>query len=174
MSPEEYRQAVHDHSDRVHSYAAWLLRDLEEARDVMQDALMKLWINHPLVHPGAARTWLLKAVCRMCMDRVRRRPPRPLGRTIDLGALTPSSAMNPLPDSIAIDREQRSALTEALGTLPIRERALILLREVQNLSYEELSEVLEMPLGSIKGTLHRARQRLREMLLLREPKEVGQ
>jgi RNA polymerase sigma-70 factor (ECF subfamily) len=172
MSPEEYRQAVHDHSDRVHAYAAWLLRDLEEARDVTQDAFMKLWINHALVHPGAARTWLLKAACRMCMDRVRRRPPRPLGRTIDLGALTHGKGLSPLPDSIAIDHEQRRALTEALGALPIRERALILLREVQNLSYEELSNVLDMPLGSIKGTLHRARERLREMVLLGESKEV--
>ncbi|MCZ6836308.1 MAG: RNA polymerase sigma factor [Planctomycetota bacterium] len=162
MSPQEYRQAVHEHSNRVHSYAAWLLRDLEESRDVTQDALMKLWINHEKVVPEAARSWLLKAVYRMCIDRVRRRPPRALGRTIDLAALTPGHS--PIPEHRSINEEQSRALSEALGLLPIRERALILLREVQQLSYAELSEVFEMPLGSIKGTLHRARQNLREVL----------
>ncbi len=171
MSPEDFKQAVDQHSDRIHSYAAWLLRDLEESRDVTQDALMKLWINHKLVAPEAARTWLLKAVYRMCMDRVRRRPPRPLGRTADLAALTPSAS--PIPEHESMNEESRQALGLALGTLPIRERAIILLREVQQLSYEELSTVLDMPLGSVKATLHRARQSLREQLMAEPIKEAG-
>ena len=108
MSPEQFKHATHEVSDRVHAYAAWLLRDLEEARDVTQDAFMKLWINHKLVAPEAARTWLLKAVYRMCMDRVRRRPPRPLGRTADLAALTPSAS--PIPEHEAMNAELQTAM----------------------------------------------------------------
>lgn len=55
MTPEQFKQSVLEHSDRIHSHAAWLLRDLEEARDVTQEALMKLWINHHKIAPEAAR-----------------------------------------------------------------------------------------------------------------------
>ena len=171
MTPECYKQAAHEHSDRIHSYAVWLLRDLEEARDVTQDALMKLWINHQVVAPEAARAWLLKTVYRMCMDRVRRRIPRPLGRSIDLSALTPDHS--PVPEQGAITEETRQAIGRALGALPIRDRAIILLREIQALSYEELSAVLDMPLGSVKATLHRARARLRDEMLAQTSEEVS-
>ena len=170
MTPDQFKQATHDHSDRVHSYAVWLLRDLEEARDVTQDALMKLWINHSKVEPEAARAWLLKAIYRMCMDRIRRRPPRPLGRTIDLAALTPASS--PLPEAEAMNEDTRAALSRALGALSLRDRAIILLREKQELSYTELSAVMEMPLGSVKATLFRARERLREEFLAQMAEEV--
>ena len=170
MTPDQFKQAAQDHSDRVHSYAVWLLRDLEEARDVTQDALMKLWINHNKIEPEATKAWLLKAIYRMCMDRIRRRPPRPLGRTIDLAALTP--ATSPLPEAGAMDEESRNALSRALGALPLRDRAIILLREIQELSYAELSTVLEMPLGSVKATLFRARERLREEILSQLAEEM--
>ena len=132
---------------------------------------MKLWINHPLVAREAARAWLLKTVYRMCMDRVRRRIPRPLGRPIDLSALTPDHS--PVPEREAINDEVRHAIGRALGALPIRDRAIILLREIQELSYEDLSTVLDMPLGSVKGTLHRARQRLREEMLAQSISEAS-
>ncbi len=132
---------------------------------------MKLWINHQVVVPEAARAWLLKTVYRMCMDRVRRRIPRPLGRPIDLTALTPDHS--PVPEHGAITEETRHAIGRALGALPIRDRAIILLREIQELSYEELATVLDMPLGSVKATLHRARVRLREAMLAQASEEVS-
>ena len=157
MEPERFKQVTLDHKDRLYTYAARLLGDVEEARDVTQEALMRLWIDRHRVVREATTTWLLRTTYRLCMDRLRRRRRRAPGNR-DLTDLVGDHEHDP--SEIVSQREQRAALVRALDVLPFRDRAIILLRDVQGLSYDELTAVLDMPLGSIKAALHRARQRL--------------
>ena len=71
MTPDGFRRIITSEMDRVHGSATWLLRDPEEARDVTQEAFMRLWIDHERIAPEAARTWLLRTAYRLCVDRMR-------------------------------------------------------------------------------------------------------
>ncbi len=73
MRRNEYRKVVMTAGDRLHSFAAWMLRDREEARDVTQEAFLRLWEHRERVRPASARSWLLRTSHRLCMDRIRKR-----------------------------------------------------------------------------------------------------
>ncbi len=164
METEGYRRVVLAHKDRVFSYAAYLLGDSEEARDVAQESLLRLWQHHRSIEEvGAARAWLLRTAHRLCLDRIRVRSSRSVGGPDSLLDL-PGEA-NAEPEHAASSRELSQALLRALESLGARDRAVLLMREVEGMSYQELAMALEVPLGTLKAVLHRARERLRQRLL---------
>ena len=108
---------------------------------------------------GAARAWLLRTAHRLILDRWRKRSPR----FVDLsGVLAASTDRGPLDDAIAA--EETRTLADALGNLPWRDRALLILREQHRLPLADVGHVLDMPIGTVKGALHRAQRRLCEAL----------
>ncbi len=162
MTNEEFERVVRNHGSRVHSHAVWMLRDREEARDVSQEALVRLWKHRGEVHEAAAREWLLRTAHRLCIDRARRRAAR---REVPEGPAE-SEAADPAPDPARVLDSSRlgSRLESALLGLSPRNRAIVLLREVEGLGYEEVAEALGIPLGTLKAALHRSREKLREAL----------
>lgn len=162
MTKEAFERVVRQWGSRVHSHAVWMLRDREEARDVAQEALMRLWKHREEVHEAGAREWLLRTAHRLCIDRSRRLsvlrevPDGPAG--IETADPAPGPAR--LADSALLGKRLESAL---LGLSP-RNRAVVLLREVEGLGYEEIAESLSIPLGTLKAALHRSREKLREAL----------
>lgn len=162
MTNETFERVVREHGNRVHSHAVWMLRDREEARDVAQEALVKLWQHRDEVPEEAARGWLLTTAHRLCIDRARRRSARPeVSRELpDLHPVDPA----PGPERVAASSCLGDRLEAALRTLSPRDRAAVLLREVEGLAYEEIVQVLGVPLGTLKAALHRSREKLREAL----------
>jgi RNA polymerase sigma-70 factor (ECF subfamily) len=163
MSQEMLNQALRNHGDRVYSYAAWLLGDAEEARDVVQEGFIRLWQHRDRVDPPAAGTWLTRTVHHLCLDRFRRRAARPhvpLHEADNIPSDPPRSAEHALELS-----ETQATLAAALANLPPRDRALIILREMHALTYQEIGAVLELPTTALKPALHRARRRLRDALV---------
>jgi RNA polymerase sigma-70 factor (ECF subfamily) len=162
MDGDTYRQAVLTHKNRVFGYAVRLLGDRDDARDVAQEALVRLWEHREKVPEGAAaRAWLLKTAHRLCVDRARasawavepEQPDLAVDIAVDLAAHSPEAR--------ASTRQLGDALAATLSALAPRDRAALLLRDVEGLSYEECAEVLEVPLGTLKAILHRARERAR-------------
>jgi RNA polymerase sigma-70 factor (ECF subfamily) len=167
MEAEAYRQAVLELKDRVFGYAAQLLRDREEARDVTQEALIRLWEHRETVtDPAAAKPWLLRTAHNLCIDRLRQRRTRGTAALDDVAE--PVADAGSAPDRPSDARALRAEVERALGRIPPRDRALLLLREVHGHSYEELAALVDAPIGTLKSLLHRARARLRrEVELLR-------
>lgn len=166
MTTVEFESAVRDNKDRVYGYARSLLRDAEDARDAAQECLVKLWQHRDHVDPGpGCRNWLLRSVHNLCIDKLRRRGVR---REVDPeeGAETPD--LRPGPERLAASSRTADLLERALLSLHDRDRAIVLLREVEGLPYEEIAGILGMNLGTLKATLHRARERLRRDLLRQE------
>ena len=163
MSQDEYRQLVMRHKDRLHTYAVWLLQNREEARDVAQETLMRLWQHRGAVHNGASKAWLLKTTYRLCIDRLRKRATRPQVNLADLSVV--QADRGPGPEHDAMMADLRGAIGRALATLSPRDKAVILMREMSGMSYEEMAGVLDVPLGTLKVTLHRARERMRRELV---------
>ena len=163
MNDAEFEGAVRQHSDRVHSHAIWVLRDREEARDVAQEALVSLWKHRTEVVEPAARSWLLRTTYRLCLDRMRRRRSRAEVDGESLVPVLPDPA--PGPERAAASARLGDHIERALSALPARDRAVVLLREVEGLPYDEIARALDLPLGTLKAVLHRSRERLRVALV---------
>ena len=166
MTTVEFESAVREHKDRVYGYARTILRDAEDARDAAQECLVKLWQHRDHVEPGpGCRNWLLRSVHNLCIDRIRRRGVR---REVDHDDAPEPVDVRPGPDRLAASSRTAEVLERALLSLHERDRALVLLREVEGLPYDEIAGILGMNLGTLKATLHRARERLRRDLIRQE------
>ncbi len=163
MTDDGFERVVHEHKDRVHGYAFWMLRDRDEARDVSQEVLVRLWQHRERVPGEAIRAWLLRTTHHLCVDRLRRRAVRSGPSLEDLAPTLHDGT--PGPDRSAASEELGRRIGEALQALSPRDRAIVLMREVQGMAYEEIAQVLDLPLGTLKASLHRARERLRRDLM---------
>jgi RNA polymerase sigma-70 factor (ECF subfamily) len=163
MENAAYEQAATLHKDRVHSYAAHMLRDREEARDVAQEALVRLWQNRGQVDKEGARLWLMRTTHNLCIDRIRKRKVR---GEVDGEKLIPIEPdVSPGPQQLTESGELGKMIDEALGMLSPVDRAVVVMREVQGLPYSDIADALDLPLGTLKARLHRARERLRTRLV---------
>jgi RNA polymerase sigma-70 factor (ECF subfamily) len=162
MDREEYEVAVRRHKDRAHSHAAWVLHSLDDARDVAQEALLKLWVHRHKVRTGTVGPWLLRTTHNLCLDRLRRRRVRPQVDPEHLDTMV--DCENPDPSRSAEATELGKMIATALGSLPPRDRSAVLMREVHGMTYEEIATAIDAPLGTIKSIIHRSRERLRRTL----------
>ena len=163
MDDRGFERAVALHKDRVHAYATMMLRDAVEAQDVAQEALVRLWRHRQRVDEPGARPWLTRTAHNLCVDRLRRRRVR--SEVADGDTLVDrQSDGNPGPQQQAEAGEIGTRIARALATLSEIDRAVIVLREVQGLPYDEIASALGLPLGTLKARLHRAREKLRSSL----------
>lgn len=167
MDVDAYQRTVLALKDTVFSYATFLLGDPEEARDIAQEALIRLWVRRDRVaDEAAARPWLVRTAHNLCLDRIRSAKVSRIGAYADPEALAAIAADGEAaPDRRAALRETTEAISGALALLAPRDRGVLLMREVHGLRYDEMAEVLGLPLGTLKAVVHRARERFREKLL---------
>lgn len=163
MRESDYESVVTMHKDRVHSYAMTILRNPAEAQDAAQEALIRLWEHRTSVPLDGARPWLLRTTHNLCIDHIRRRKVRSeIGEGDDYVAARPD--VTPGPQQLAESSDLRRSIDDAIDQLSPEDRAVIVMREVQQLPYDEIATALELPLGTLKARLHRARERLRTKL----------
>jgi RNA polymerase sigma-70 factor (ECF subfamily) len=163
MRNEAFEKAVMVHKDRVHAYAAWMLGNSEEAQDVAQEAMIRLWQHRGQVNGQGARPWLMRTTYNLCIDSIRKRKVR---SEVDEGdaVIERQQGKNPDAARLTASGELGLAIRKALEGMQPQDRAVIVMREVQGLPYGEIAEALDLPLGTLKARLHRARDRLRDKL----------
>jgi RNA polymerase sigma-70 factor (ECF subfamily) len=159
---EKYRQ-------RVWRLAFQVLRDREEAWDCAQDAFVRAFQSLGSFRGQSAfYTWLFRIAMNVATDRLRSRgaQARAFGTQPIPAEEWEHTAPDPAaqPDQAALSAERRDRITEALGTLPPNARAIIMLSDVEGLSYREIATVLNCPIGTVMSRLHNARKRLRMAL----------
>ena len=162
---EKYRQ-------RVWRLAYNLLRDREEAWDVAQEAFIRAYQALPSFRGQSAfYTWLYRIVMNVAADRARARGAR--GRAFgtervpeeDWERVLPDQrGADESPDAVAARGEQRQKIMRALDALPEHHRRIVVLSDLEGLSYREIAETLEIPMGTVMSRLHNARKRLRDAL----------
>ncbi len=163
MDHEAFERVVREHKDRIYSYAARMLRGTAEAQDVAQEALVKLWQHRERVEGQTAHFWLRRTAHNLCIDKIRRRKASPEVSTELQESLSPDTRLGPA--RLAEAAELGGRIEQELARLPERDRAVLLLREVQGLPYAEIAQILDVPLGTLKARLHRAREQLRTRLI---------
>ncbi len=170
--PEAFRALVDATHETVFRLAAALVQDRDEAADVTQETYVRAWGRiDELRDGGAALGWLCRIARNVAHDRRRSwwsRIRAPLDALA--GEASPPEAA---PDASVASAERARAVRAALAGLPETHRVVLALREVEGLSYEELSEALGVPVGTVESRLHRARAALAKRLGNLRDEEVG-
>ena len=164
---ERFERVVLPHLDDAYTLARYLLRDEHDAQDAVQDAVLRALRYFESYREGDARAWLLAIVRNCCLSWHRRQ--RIQRASVSLGerdgdAELPDIGAGRETDARAIAGSDRAAIERALATLPVEFREVVVLREVQELSYKEISDVVGVPIGTVMSRLARARKRLAEAL----------
>jgi RNA polymerase sigma factor (sigma-70 family) len=156
---------IAEHQRRVFTLAVYLLEDHEEAEDVTQEVLIQYWRRGHEVASERLGAWLLRVTRNLCIDRIRARSSRRSRLTV-AGAdwMLEAPDRNPGPEGRLRGSQLGEAIRRALADLAEPYRSVVILREIQGLAYDEISETLEMPLNTVRVTLHRARKKLRHEL----------
>jgi len=158
------------HLDAAYNLARWLTRDPSDADDVVQDACVRALRYIGAARTGDARPWLLTIVRRAFYDWLARNRP---GDMVGEEALADLAAPGPGPEQAALARADADALEEALAALPLPYREVLVLREIEELSYKQIADVADIPIGTVMSRLARARAMLQRSPLLREVREAA-
>jgi len=163
---QAFEKMVAQHRDRVFTYSWYCLGDRDDAEDVTQEVLVRLWKNWDEMEEPRLVPWLIHVTRNLCIDTLRRRKTyRGLVADDPEGlAMSQVASPTPSPSANAESADLGARVERALRTLPEPYRTIVILREVQDFKYEEISEALAMPLNTVKVYLHRGRRKLRERL----------
>ncbi len=166
-----FRQAIEQHRDRVYTLAYYHLGNSQEAEDVTQEALVRLWEHWEEVGSRQSpRPWLIRVTRNLCIDRHRRaRRNQETFTALDDPETLEVQAADPGPAGAYEAVEIRARLESAIQQLEEPQRSVVILREIEELSYLEIAEALDLSIDQVKVTLHRARKKLRKELMERVP-----
>jgi len=166
-----FEQLVLRHQRYVFNLAYRVLGDYTEAEDITQEAFVRVWRGLSGFR-GQARftTWLYRIVHNLCLNRLPGLQ-RELLQTEPLEEVLADPGPSPA-DLFAV-REQMAFLHAQMDRLPEKYRLVLTLRYLQHLSYDEIAAALEMPMGTVKTHIHRARRLLRERLRQWEEHTTG-
>src|SRR5262245_35640208 len=161
-SDESFDEVVLPHLNAAHRLARWLMRNEDDADDVVQEASLRALRYFRTFTGGDGRAWFLRIVRNTCsgwpgnrieavtdsFDEEQHRSPRPVSD----------------PETLLLQTDDATLIARALRHLPDRFHRLLVLRELEGLSYRQLADVLGIPMGTVMSSLSRARQALRRAL----------
>jgi len=155
-----FRQLVERHIDRAFGIALRIVRSRADAEDVVQDAMLKVWVHRGQWQHGRAKfsTWLYRVVTNRCIDLYRQ------PRTDNVDAVP--EPVDTQPDVVsAMQREEVTQMLEnAMQRLPDQQRVAVILSYHENMSNGEIAEVMDTTIAAVESLLKRGRQQLRELL----------
>lgn len=150
--------------DQLYNFAHWLAQDRTEAEDLVQETYVKALKGFSSFQAGTNfRAWMYRILRNTFLTS---RTGLKATATVELDSDdSPELSAGPeTPETILIDNSQHQLLQSAIESLPVRFREILLLCEVEEMSYQEISETLSIPIGTVMSRLSRARKALRESL----------
>jgi RNA polymerase sigma-70 factor (ECF subfamily) len=150
------------HFDAAYNLARCLMRNETDAEDLVQEVYLRA-IHFPSFRGGDGRAWLLTIV-RDCYDRLKQKGSRGQSTVFD-EAVCSAGRQTSNPETLLILEERAELVRQSLAELPPEYREVIVLRELEQLSYREIANIAGIPLGTVMSRLNRARQRLQKSLL---------
>ncbi len=153
--------------DRLYNFAHWLTRNREEAEDLVQETYAKALKGFSSFRLGTDfRAWMFR-ILRNTFLTSRTGLRATMTLSLDSEEEKPAlAAENDTPETILIERSNRQQVQSAIDELPVHFREILLLCEVEEMSYQEIAETLSIPIGTVMSRLSRARKTLRDALQL--------
>lgn len=157
---ELYAHLVKHYQERLYRYAFGMVRDPDAAADMVQDSFIKAYTHLSTSQVHCFGAWLFRILRNRCTDYLRQHRLR----DVPLEADAPYASSRDLPDEDLERAELGAAVERALATLPEAQREAFLLKHVEGLSYEEMSELLDVGISALKMRVARAREALQAAL----------
>jgi RNA polymerase sigma factor (sigma-70 family) len=168
---QNFEKAALPHLSAAYNLARWLTRDETDAEDVVQEAYLRAFKHFGSFHGGDGRPWLLAIVRNTCYTWLQhnRSPELTISLADELHEIE-SKDLNP--EALLLQSADTQMVRQALEGLPAEFREAIVLRELEGLSYKQIADVAEIPVGTVMSRLARARKRLQQILKSQMHKET--
>lgn len=156
---EAYSHIINKYKNQLYATVLRMTRNPQDAQDFVQDAFIKVYRNlDKYKADGPFASWLYRVAINHCMDAFRKKQYSTVQVEID-----EEKVVNPNhPEIIFLKNEKSRQLERLVATLPNDERLIILLRYVNEVTYEEISEIMDIPISTVRNKLHRAKKKMRE------------
>ena len=154
MTPEQYNNCVDQQADGVYRFVLHNIRDSEKAKDIVQDTFEKLWINVTNVSYEKSKSYIFTTAYHTMVDKIRKEKKQGSWEEVKEIALSHSEHYSDL----------KKILSEAVGKLPEIQRSVVLLRDYEGYSYEEIGEITSLSESQVKVYIYRARVFLKEYI----------
>lgn len=167
-TPPSWEAIVEEHSARVYRLAYRLCGNQQDAEDLTQEVFIRVFKSLHRFEPGTFEGWLHRITTNLFLDGARRRQRI---RFDSLGEVAAErlESHTPPPGELMADSDLDHDIEAALAALPPDFRACVVLCDIEGLSYEEIAEVLDVKIGTVRSRIHRGRAQLREALRHRRP-----
>jgi RNA polymerase sigma factor (sigma-70 family) len=165
-----FEEALLPHLDAAHNLARWLLRNEDDAQDVVQEAYLRAFKSFGGFHGSNGRAWLLTIVRNTSYTLLKKNRAVDLTTTFDEEIHT-AGHESVSPATILEHSENAELIKEAMDELPVQFREILVLRHLEGLSYKEIADIAQIPPGTVMSRLSRARAELKEYLAARISKD---
>ncbi|HSD46230.1 MAG TPA: sigma-70 family RNA polymerase sigma factor [Pyrinomonadaceae bacterium] len=169
---ERFEEIALQHLGAAYSLARWLVPNEADAEDLVQEAYLRALKFFSGYYGGDSRAWLLTIVRNTCYTWLQRNRAQQLTESIDdnLDEVGPDFAD---PEVLLLQRVDAETVRDALTELPVQFREVVVLREMEGLSYKEIAVIVDIPIGTVMSRLKRGRKRLSALLVKRMGKEAN-
>src|SRR3954463_6873938 len=164
-----FEEAMLPHLHAAHNLARWLLRNEQDAQDVVQEAYLRAFKSFGGFHGTNGRSWLLTIVRNTAYTLLKKNRAVDLTTTFD-EEIHASDDESVTPATILEHSEDAELIKEAMDQLPVEFREILALRHQEGLSYKEIADIAQIPTGTVMSRLARARAKLKECLAARMSK----
>ncbi|MTD31234.1 RNA polymerase sigma factor SigW [Planomicrobium sp. YIM 101495] len=167
---ESYAEIVELYQHQLYQICYRMLGNKHEAEDIAQEAFTRAYVNlHTFDQNRKFSTWLFRIATNLCIDRIRKKKPshyldQEVRGTESLDMYSQIANDNPLPEEELMQMEVQERVQYEISRLPDKYRAAIVLKYIEELPLAEISEILDLPLGTVKTRIHRGREALRKQL----------
>ncbi len=159
-----FEEIILPHLDAAYNLVRWLTRKDADADDVVQEAYLRAFKFFDGFHGGDSRAWTLKIVRNTCYSWMQKNRAQEITSEFDEELHSVESGN---PETILIRNIDNRLLKQLLDELPLEFREIVVLRELEGLSYKEIADIADVPLGTVMSRLARARRRLQSNLVSR-------
>ncbi|PAE34577.1 RNA polymerase sigma factor SigW [Neobacillus sp. YX16] len=167
---DAFAEIVEIYSNSIFQLGYRMLGNRHEAEDIAQEAFIRAYVNIKSFNQDLKfSTWLFRIATNLCIDRIRKKKPdyyldAEVSGTDGLTMYSQLSSNSPLPENELESLELQETVQKEILKLPEKYRSVIVLKYMEELSLNEISEILDMPLGTVKTRIHRGREALRQQL----------
>ncbi len=168
VASPSFEDAVLPHIDAAYSLARWLTRNEADAEDVVQEAFLRALKFFRGFQGSDGRAWLLTIVRNTCYTWLKRNRAKDLAYDLDEAMALREDSDTPDPEATLARNDQERLVAQAIESLPIEFREVVILRELDELSYKEIADLAGIPVGTVMSRLARARKKLQASLFVEQ------
>ncbi|HEY6082336.1 MAG TPA: sigma-70 family RNA polymerase sigma factor [Chitinophagaceae bacterium] len=164
MSIDIFQEKVLPASDKLFRFASRLLENEEDARDIVQEVMLKMWKNSSLIHRYQnVEAWCMQIAKNLCLDKLKAGKVRENSKTEIMKAQAVTESITPYQQ--LEHQDQQRLVGSIMNALPEKQKMAVQLRDIEGFSYKEIADILEIDMNEVKVNIFRARKTLKENLL---------